>query len=1339
MKRILQFLLLFIIGTYFANGQIYRWSKRMGSTNYDNGFAVAVDSAGNVYSTGSYYGTVDFNPDPNISYPITADGNYDSYIQKLDSSGNFIWAYGFGGNSDDRGTGIIVDSIGNVYTTGYFNGNNVDFDPGAGVSNESSASGNPDVYIHKLNYDGTFAWVKTIGGTNQDKGLGLSIDKSGNIYTTGFFSGNNVDFDPGAGSFSISSSSPSISDFFIEKLDNDGNFVWAKTLEGTTGDDFGNAITIDNDGNVYTTGQFNGTIDFDPNVGLSNMTSAGELDIFVQKLDSLGNFQWAKQMGSTLGDQGNSIVTDVSGNIYTTGGFTGTVDFDPNGGTSNLTSNGELDIFVQKLDPSGNFIWVKHIGGTGNDEGNDMTIDGEGSLYTVGYFNGAVNFQTDAGDTVYLTSNGLADIFVQKLDLNGDFVWVKQMGGTDDDYVESIMVDASDNIYTTGYFKDTVDFDTSPGIYNLVSEGDFDIFVQKLAQGVDNTGPVIFAEDITDSAGVEGYVIIYDFGVTALDDYDSDPTITYSHQEGDTFEIGITEVIVTATDYSNNVSIDTFYISIMANSTLDSIVDTVCLGSRYIFANGDTVNDIASPFDHTSTLTRVSGGDSVIVTSIALLDTNMVSQSYTICEGDSFSISSSVYKTAGIYLDTLSNLHGCDSIVTTNLSVSDTNMVDQSLVICEGDSLVIGLSTYKVAGTYIDTLSNLNSCDSIIITNLSVSDTNMVNQTIAICAGDSLTIGLSVYKITGSYIDTLSNTNSCDSIVTTNLTVNNLISSSQSPELCYGDSVVVGTSVYKTTGVYLDTLSAVNSCDSIVTTNLTVNNLISSSQSPELCYGDSVVVGASVYKTTGVYMDTLSAVNSCDSIVTTNLTVNNLISSSQSPELCYGDSVVVGVSVYKTTGVYLDTLSAVNSCDSIVTTNLTVNNLISSSQSPELCYGDSVIVGTSVYKTTGVYLDTLSAVNSCDSIVTTNLTVNNLISSSQSPGLCYGDSVVVGASVYKTTGVYIDTLSAVNSCDSIVTTNLTVNSFISSSHSPALCYGDSVVVGTSVYKTTGVYMDTLLAASSCDSIVTTNLTVNNLISTSQSPILCYGDSVIVGASVYKTTGVYLDTLSSVNSCDSIVTTNLTVGLGGITYQSITLCVGETYQIGLSSYTESGIYLDTLTSVLSCDSVVSTTVAYYSNSIIPVNIESDSLVGADIFGATFRWIDCDADTVITGEINSRMVITQSGNYALETSNGLCVDTGGCIAVDFIEDFPKVKATGDLYVGMADELGSKYVVIFEQKQSVLRYYLINDAGVIILDVTLQNEDGFILDLSTYPKGEYYLKAEADGPDHIVKIVN
>jgi hypothetical protein len=189
-------------------------------------------------------------------------------------------------------------------------------------------------------------WAKNIGSDSTDDGLGIATDIMGNVFVTGYFQ-DSADFDPGPGTQTLTATGDK--DIYILNLDGSGNFVWAKQVGGT-GADAGNDINIDISGGIYVTGYFSGfSVDFDPDTGITNLTGHGNEDIFVAKYDSVGSLSWARSMGSSATDMGNAIITDIMGDVYSTGLFKGICDFDPNAGVFNLTAISNQDAYVQKL------------------------------------------------------------------------------------------------------------------------------------------------------------------------------------------------------------------------------------------------------------------------------------------------------------------------------------------------------------------------------------------------------------------------------------------------------------------------------------------------------------------------------------------------------------------------------------------------------------------------------------------------------------------------------------------------------------------------------------------------------------------------------------------------------------------------------------------------------------------------------------------------------------------------------------------------------------------------------------------------------------------------------
>jgi len=471
--------LICIISINISYAQDFEWAKRTGGIYDDYSGGNAIDNNGNVYTIGSFKGTVDFDPGIGV-FNLSSVGMDDAFIQKLDANGNFIWAKRVGGNHYDYMISIALDDKGDIYLNGMFM-DTVDFNPNNG-DYFLSAVKYADVFVLKLDSSGNFIWAKSMGGEYAEFVSSINIDELGNVYTTGSFM-DTVDFDPGDGVYNLESQY--FSDVFVQKLDSDGNFIWAKSIEGNS-EDVAGASVIDSLGNIYTTGYFSDTADFDPGNGVYVLTPEGENDLFIQKLDSNGNFVWAKRVGGASYTRGISIAIDNYGSIYTTGIFSGTVDFNPGAGINNLTStNAKREIFILKLDNSGNYTWAKRIGDSGDDNASSIYVDDRGDVYTVGTFTGTVDF--DPSNGVYnLTMAGSGesnyDIFIQKLNSDGNFIWAKRIGGTSIEYSTSIITDNNNNIYLTGAFRITVDFNPGIDTNNLISEGWLDIFTLKLSQ-----------------------------------------------------------------------------------------------------------------------------------------------------------------------------------------------------------------------------------------------------------------------------------------------------------------------------------------------------------------------------------------------------------------------------------------------------------------------------------------------------------------------------------------------------------------------------------------------------------------------------------------------------------------------------------------------------------------------------------------------------------------------------------------------------------------------------------------------------------------------------------------
>ncbi len=254
----------------------------------------------------------------------------------------------------------------------------------------------------------------------------------------------------------------------------EGTYGWTRTFGGADSD-IGTSISVDNTGNVYATGSFNGTVNFDNTGGTDNKTSNGDTDIFITKYNNDGSYGWTRTFGGTGYDSGNSISVDSAGNVYVTGCFSHTVNFDSTGGTDNKTSKGSNEIFITKYNSNGSYGWTKTFGGTSDDRGRGISIDSEGNIYVTGSFNGTVNFDSTGG-TDSKTSKGYDDIFITKYNSDGGYGWTRTFGGTGYDRGRNISVDSVGNVYVTGSFNDTVNFDSTGATDDKTSKGYDDIF-----------------------------------------------------------------------------------------------------------------------------------------------------------------------------------------------------------------------------------------------------------------------------------------------------------------------------------------------------------------------------------------------------------------------------------------------------------------------------------------------------------------------------------------------------------------------------------------------------------------------------------------------------------------------------------------------------------------------------------------------------------------------------------------------------------------------------------------------------------------------------------------------
>lgn len=453
MKKTITFLLAFF-ASYFLQAQVYSWTKNIPGV-YGFGqscTSVASDKAGNVYLLGNYTTTRDFDPGP-LTYNLNGVFNIVSgYILKLNSNGEFIWAkpiYPSTAGQYFNPKKIAVDTTGHVCITGEFNGT-VYFNPNAAVNNSTSLGFN-DIFVAKYDTNGNYQWHQTYGSAGTETGRSITMNKAGTeIYVTGEFE-QTVDFDASASTNNLTSSAAK--DGFILKLDGDGNYQWVTRIAGSS-DQLPVALAIDIENNILVAGTMQGTTAF-ANGGVMNITSNGLSDAFVAKYAGTdGSVLWAKRIGGVENDQMTTICADYYTNsIYVGGHFTGTVDMDPGPDVSNSSS-----LFIAGLGTP-NDVFVVKLNGNGEFVRKQL-------MQNV-YENTLADMEVDKQSKLYLTGNFFGDMnlgngnvtaasydgFIAKYDSAGNFVWSVKNGGGNNDVPMDIEVNENLDILNVGTYN----------------------------------------------------------------------------------------------------------------------------------------------------------------------------------------------------------------------------------------------------------------------------------------------------------------------------------------------------------------------------------------------------------------------------------------------------------------------------------------------------------------------------------------------------------------------------------------------------------------------------------------------------------------------------------------------------------------------------------------------------------------------------------------------------------------------------------------------------------------------------------------------------------------------
>ena len=422
--------------------------------------------------------------------------------------------------------------------------------------------------------------------------------------------------------------------------------------------------------------------------------------------------------------------------------------------------------------------------------------------------------------------------------------------------------------------------------------------------------------------------------------------------------------IIVHEGYQNNPNPSNNYLAYLLTSTgLDTVPETSSIGMTY---SGNNRYGYLKPSNNGKYLCSTLGGGGSTVELLAFDDSSgTISNPITIEKGTMWNAYSSEFSCndSVLYVTEFAG---------TSISQYDISLWDSTAIVSSKTNIATGASNNEVLqiGPGSDNRiyvagDNQSYLSAIEFPNVLGSGCNYLDQEVTLTSG-SAQIGLpNIFEQKNCCcIDTGGSGNCCC-----------LVSIMDTVVICEPGSITVGSNTYDSTGVYIDTLIGTGGCDTIVTTNLFVNPIDSTFITDSICDGDSIVVGNNIYTTTGTYIDIFMGQDSCDSVVTTDLTVLPIDYETINIAFCDGGSFTIGNNTYTSPGTYIDTLTNIYGCDSIVTTNLSILPDTNSTNDITICEGDTIIAGGGIQTTSGTYTDTLVAANGCDSIVTTNLTV----------------------------------------------------------------------------------------------------------------------------------------------------------------------------------------------------------------------------------------------------------------------------------------------------------------------------------------------------------------------------
>lgn len=867
------------------------------------------------------------------------------------------WSTYYGGTSSENLVNICHAPTGEVYVCGLTWSTSSIATSGA---YQTSMNGFGDGVISKFTSDGVQLWSTYYGGNQNDQAWECSADEDGNVYVTGVTKSDSVMSSSGGHQTSYGGGG---GDGFLAKFNSSGYRLWG-TYYGGSASELAGSVCVGDSGYIYLSGSSTSSGSVIATSGAFQTTNNGNFDLYVAKFDSVGTRIWATYYGGSEWDIECDMTYDKASHSLCIVGECTSTGMSTSGAFQPF-KNGITDIILAKFSPGGNRLWCTYLGGPGAETGAGIACDSSGNMIIGGYTNSAI-FLASAGSHQPTYGGGSRDAVIAKFSPSGAQLWSTYYGGPDPEWPVNVAVDSLGRAYLWGTGYSSTGIATTNVLQTAHAGGSIDAYLVRFTPGGVRQFGTYFGSTGQDQAG--GISVNTDgIYVTGSTTSTSGISTSGSHQpvfggSGDGYVVKFIDSCTVPDTAGPRADLGTLCLGQGQSDTL--IIDSASLFSGtnwYWYAgscNGTLIDSgrtiTVAPTQTTTYYVRGEGYtqnctvigvcDSVTVT-VELPDTIILPDT-AICAGESIMIFGSSRDSAGQYWDTIAMSAGCDSVVTQTLAVHPTFQSTLStLTYCLGDSILVFGNYEYSPGVYYDSLQTIHGCDSVYIQEVIVWPTFTTYLPVAyVCDGDSTLIFGEYRSQSGLYYDTLQTQYGCDSVFRKELVVHQEYEQQHSDaHICRGDSALIFGVYRMESGTWIDSLQTVNGCDSVWIQSLIVHEHKDTTlETVNRCIGDSAVIFGSIQSTSGTYYDTLQTAYGCDSILSQELRIHEVIFNDLgSAAICQGDETEIFGELQSEEGVYIDTNTSAAGCDSVESLQLVIMPLPSVNMQiePEYCPG----------------------------------------------------------------------------------------------------------------------------------------------------------------------------------------------------------------------------------------------------------------------------------------------------------------------------------------------------------------------------------------------------------------